>query len=385
MSKLCLFLPGFGGSVLFSGPNLSDYLWVNRVRLAVGAVELLRLSPDGVNPPNSSYPPITARGALSPYYDSVQGEFVQQLSAEGFVLQVIPFDWRLSTFRTGADLAKYVIAAAPQFDGVALVGHSQGGLVCRRAWSILQQLGQQSLVQRVVTLGTAHLGSWAPEQLLSGAGDYVDQMMLIAPTVLNFLTGTTLPATVADLVRLAATWPGLYELLPAVQADPPSGPVVAALYDAGSWPTDSGVSQFWLDHAKGPFQSWLLDQTAIPPYEVLTTFAGGGFPTVSSPATVGGIGFAADQRMDLDGDGTVSQVSALAPVSLRLIRASRHTSLPADLVASGELAAEVAAVRPPLPPPPPPPVPPPPVRLAGAVSPIMPGPPLALSSINLDP
>lgn len=384
--KLVIFVPGFAGSTLYAGQPDPGKVWVDVTRLSNGHLVNLKLAPDGVSPLSNKYPPITARELLSPYYDEVSLRLPGQLVGEGYQLLPWPVDWRLSVLRLGGQLGQGILDRMDNFDGFVLVGHSMGGLVCRAAWAGLRDVGRAGLVERVVTIGAPHLGTWLSAETFSGTSEFIVQLLLMVSSLLNVVTFGSRPSTDVQLVRIAAMWPALYELLPAGGISGSDPDVAAALFDAAAWPSKWGISQAWLDHAAGPYRTWLLDQSRIPPFEVLTTVAGTGIPSVSGWAQSSDIGNGQVIRHEADGDGSVTPDSALLGLSKQWSRPGRHAALCNDMVLDGSLLAMILERRSPLPPPPPPP-PRQPVNVRlGPQSRILNGPPLPFTGIfGIDP
>jgi hypothetical protein len=378
--KLCVFVPGICGSALDAvGSRGRDNLWLNRKLLAVGGVGWLALSPDGVTPPSGSFPTIEPTGPLSPYYDVTQTTFRQQLAGQGYELQVLGVDWRQSILRSGAGVAQIVANQLDSYLSVCLVGHSQGGLIVRRAWQVLNQTGQAAKITRVITLGTPHSGSWEPCALFCGITDYIPQMVLIVPAVI-VPGGQLLVLGILDKIKqIAATWPGLYELLPLAPVNPVDDPAIAGLYQASSWPPAWGLQQRWLDHTSGPFRAWLTDLTQLPPFEVLTTVAGNTQDTPMGWTSADQIGNPDLLHATGVGDGVVLTTSALLAGSKQYLVSAGHQSMPETLSSSGQLIDLVTEVRTPAPPPPP-------ATLTSYGSVILRGPPMAITGLyGVDP
>jgi len=378
MAKLCIFVPGILGSSLDAiGPFGRFNLWVNRALLAGGGLGYLALSPDGVTPPDPRFPTILAHGALAPYYDDVQSIFARQVADAGYDLLLAGQDWRLSCFRNGASLAQQVISLAAAYDDIRLVGHSQGGLVCRRAYQCLSQVGRAALVPRIVTLGTPHRGSWQPCAVFSGILDFVPQLVQIGSGIIIPGGNALLRATLDQVKQIAATWPGLYELLPCPTGDPLTDPFLQVLYDADSWPSAWGIQQRWLDWASGPIRTFLLDSSLQPPYSVLTCVAGKDRPTFSGWRSADEIGDPDLLRADGDGDGIVLTSSALLPGTRQYTVTFGHRWMPEGASLDGQLIEWLLEASPL-----------PPVPVAALVTPgdvLLRGPPLAITSLILDP
>ncbi len=78
------------------------------------------------------------------------------LAAAGYTVRCFDYDWRRDISETGAVLARH-LATEPARD-LTVIGHSMGGLIARIA--LRSTSGPR--IQRLVTLGTPHRGSYAP-------------------------------------------------------------------------------------------------------------------------------------------------------------------------------------------------------------------------------
>jgi pimeloyl-ACP methyl ester carboxylesterase len=141
-------------------------------------------------------------GVFGPFkigqYDGLMKTFAELGFREKVTLFVFPYDWRQSNFETAARLRDFVEGEqALAGRKINIVAHSMGGLVAR---IYVQQLGGAGRVNRVVTLGTPHLGS--PESLgtfLNGMGRFK-----------NFAAGGE-----TAVKRVVFSFSSMYELLPA--------------------------------------------------------------------------------------------------------------------------------------------------------------------------
>lgn len=116
-----------------------------------------------------------------------------------------PYDWRLSVAHNGAKLAERCIEHLDRWRAIVqnerycdptevklvIVAHSMGGLVTKSA---LTPRGLAELVRFVITLGTPYFGS--------------------VKTVQTLATGSGAPVPARAARALAATCPGVYDLLP---------------------------------------------------------------------------------------------------------------------------------------------------------------------------
>jgi hypothetical protein len=111
-----------------------------------------------------------------------------------------PYDWRLPVRHNAqllADAAERHLRtwrASGHGDAkLIIVAHSMGGLLAR---SFVEELGGASVTRRLLTLGTPYFGA------------------VKAAVILNLGRGAPVPLPKERLSKLAATLPGLYDLLP---------------------------------------------------------------------------------------------------------------------------------------------------------------------------
>lgn len=117
------------------------------------------------------------------------------------------YDWRLSNEHNAALLRAAILARFPDASSapdrrVCIIAHSMGGLVAR---FLIEQLGGSTLVRRLLTVGTPHLG--APEALVTLAT--VGSSTLVAP----FL-GPVAAVAARALLTLVRNYGSLVQLLP---------------------------------------------------------------------------------------------------------------------------------------------------------------------------
>jgi hypothetical protein len=323
-----------------------------------GQTVALGLAADGVSPSPRGGVALINGGPLPEYYSQTIALLDQQIRPAGW--QVVPwgYDWRLSMMTSGAALAAAIQAAATPASPCVVVAASGGGLVARVAWSILVASGQTDLVQRVITLGTPHQGSYSIVQIFSGGSTLILGVALLAylPTVATDYAGVP-PAfgayTVADVVGLILSWPSYYQVLPTL-GSPDSGgdPNRPRLYSAANW-ADTPISPTWLAAAE-TFSALLNSAASMPPANAMTTIAGTGLPTPDILAEPSQLGFLGRSWGSTEaGDGSVPTHSALVQQSWGYILSAAHNDLPFQACQTGLLAAEVLAVRPPATPVPP--------------------------------
>lgn len=332
MARPLYVVPGILGSEMREVPSVhGPTLWLNVVRLALGQFRLLALADDGVSP----LPGVG--GDCFPGFpiDFAYGQLISRLSAELPDRSVVPFgyDWRKRIELVGDQLAQTIRDRATVADPAEIVAHSQGGLVARCAWRSLVLSGHSSLVRRIVSLGTPwHDGSYAACLLWHFNDEQFVQLYAVGAAT-RIATGGLVPgqmgyASLNDLVKVTATWPSLYELLPplresALVADPNR----SAIYDVDTWPEERGISAAHLAHAAGPWLELLDSAESTPPPHVLTCVAGRGFGTPEVLRDPSILGRYEAFKGTFEGDGRVTVQSALGPGGRTFVGNSGHGDL----------------------------------------------------------
>ncbi|MEY4762467.1 MAG: hypothetical protein RLZZ200_2323 [Pseudomonadota bacterium] len=180
-------VPGFLGSQLGirrSGNQPPDLLWIDPQDFHLGGLADLSLQA-GL--------PIVSLGAMPYTYLALK----LRLEIAGFTVRWADYDWRRGVEECGAQLASRIAAepARRQY----IVGHSLGGLVARAALA-----ATDAMVERVVTLGTPHRGSFAAVQALRGSYFIVRHIAQLDPS-----------RSAEDLAReVFASFPSLHQMVP---------------------------------------------------------------------------------------------------------------------------------------------------------------------------
>ncbi len=290
--RVAYLIPGIMGSQLGLQRNAGeppDLLWLDPMDLQRG--RLMDLSLDAV-PSGAGSAPIISLGAMPYSYLALK----LRLEAAGFTVRWADYDWRLSIEDNGARLAARLTAepARRQY----LVGHSLGGLVARAALA-----ASDASIERLVTLGTPHGGSFAALQALRASYITVRRIAQLDPS-----------RSAEQLAEsVFASFPSLYQMLPARCG-------TLNLRDLRQWP----------DSMPRP-RTDRLRELGIPqlPWNDGRShcIAGSGFDTVAR-VTVDGRQFR--YHITRDGDGTVPCESA-APTGQPVRYASTmHGELPRD-------------------------------------------------------
>jgi pimeloyl-ACP methyl ester carboxylesterase len=294
-----VLLPGIMGTDLtVTGTDgLPAVVWLSVARLAGGGLAQLILPVDGAAPQFDVRP----GGLMRLFYLPLQGRLGVNWTAE-----IFPYDWRLDIASVADLLAKRLEAFGDE--RVHLVAHSMGGLVSRamiqRRPDVWDQMGG-----RLVMLGTPNLGSFAPVLAFTGRD-----------TKLRALAFLDRKLKKDDVVRVVATFPGLYQMLPSKAAG--LGADIDALYDRQSW-AEPVVHQSLLD-ASCTFQESIAD--AVRP-ERMVYVAGYGHRTVDGIRRSNG---KLEWRRSKAGDGTVPHSLGRLPGVTTFWSRAKHGSLPKD-------------------------------------------------------
>lgn len=331
--KVCFIVPGFGGSELVTTGQVVTRLWVNYTAIALGEIGVARLDAAGTGPGSPDGRPLAALAPLEDYYSRMQGTLERGLRPLGYGVSPFGYDWRLSINTTGEQLAHKIRNAASVDEPCSIVAHSFGGIIARKAWSLLVATNQQDLVRRVITLGTGHGGSYGPVTTWTGGDELVEQIRFIS----GLVRGVTRIGGGMELLPewstlrieiLTGTWPALYQQLPVIDGLGSEGDTSRAeLFELAKWPANLQLSQSHLSASRLETGEFMRSPMSFPPYAVLTTVAGLGFPTPFRLISGQTLGSDWDMEVTEDGDGRVSRASALVPNSLRYTCNVAHTDL----------------------------------------------------------
>lgn len=357
---MCYVVPGLAESELNFGLLNADTLWPSPSALTLGQIGGLRLAANGIDPGPPDGIELTATGALLPYCTLPSVQLHGQLLRHGYFVSVHWYDWRKQMLAIGQDLAARIRREVTATDPCTLVGHSHGGIISRVAWRSLVLSGETNLVRRVISLGTAHAGSYAAVELLSTGGSMVDGILSWNQTVGDVAWGGLSWVgyrqwSRTQLITLASTWPAIYEVFPLLDG-PDSGddPNREDLYDANNWTGAVTPSQAWLLHSLGVIGPLMRSADTRPPGHIMTSVVGSHLATparLDYPELLGRAGAIGSTD---DGDGTVTTASGYLPGSKKITVSCAHIDLLPTLVGSGELAEWILEERSPSPDPPPP-------------------------------
>jgi pimeloyl-ACP methyl ester carboxylesterase len=312
LAPVVLIIPGIMGTQL-GRPNPAPWppnlLWPDPIDVVAGRLAALVL-PEPV--------PLITLGAICYSYLALK----LRLRAAGFDARIAEYDWRQSVFSSGRTLAASIRACGAR--EVMLLAHSMGGLVARAA---LNDAASTATVSRVITLGSPHGGALAPAQALRG----------VYPTVRRLAAMDLVHSAEQLAADVFASFPSLYEMLP------------ASLMDPAAWPAGPPAPRATLLQAAA---------VAVPRLaaadERFVCIAGTGQRTATA-VQPGASGF--DYEITSLGDGTVSAASAVMPRSEPRYCVCEHSALPrsaaiaaaiSDLLQGGSGAAALTRAPPPL-------------------------------------
>jgi pimeloyl-ACP methyl ester carboxylesterase len=179
-----------GGELSLFNNGGQSLIWVSVLHLLQGQFDRLPLDDHGV-----SIRDVRASGIFMRYYASQLVNLSRQWNVRPFF-----FDWRRDIRLAARDLAAKVNSWFPPGAKVHLVAHSMGGLVAR---SYAAQFPNWGNGGRLIMLGTPNYGSFTVPRLLFGTNE-----------VLQLVAKVDFSHNVQDLLRIAKTFPGIYQMLP---------------------------------------------------------------------------------------------------------------------------------------------------------------------------
>ena len=309
-----VLLPGIMGTDLavVDVGGVPSLVWFSVKAMALGGLKKLALPVDG-SPPEHD---VHAGGLMKLFYLPMQVRLGVHWNT-----QLFPYDWRLDIWNLADRLAERVRTLVGQ--PVHLVAHSLGGLVSRAmihrhpdVWAQMRQDGDNPEGGRLVMLGTPNRGSFAPVLAFTGQDRKVRGLALLDTRLRK-----------DDVVRVVATFPGLYQMLPSRHAG--LSPAVKDLYSVEGWP-NRVVHQPLLDRAAA-FQDEIEGVVDAPR---MVYVAGYGHKTVDDVDNQRG---KLRWHRSQAGDGTVPHALGLLPGVRTFWSTSSHGSLPKDPLLLGAI------------------------------------------------
>lgn len=299
--RVVFYVPGIMGSQLAQPrprPAPDNLLWLDPSDIHHGRLTLLTLPGE----------PMLACGPV--LYTWLPLKLA--LTAAGYTMRCFAYDWRRDLAEASAALAKELADCAAR--EVSMIGHSMGGLVAR---AVLHAAAGERL-QKVITLGTPHGGSFAPVQAVRGVYPLVRRLAQLDPH-------HSAEALSRDVF---ASFHSLYQMLPR--------DALPDLIDPRHWPR-SGPQPNATLLARAP----LFDAGGADPR--IEAIAGHGFLTTIAVAHVDGEFW---YRYGYGGDGTVPQARATLAGCRAWHCAVAHNELPRDALVQAAIIALLAGRTP---------------------------------------
>jgi pimeloyl-ACP methyl ester carboxylesterase len=213
-----------GGELTVFPPNEdSQFIWLNFLRIVLGAVGWLRMTQNF-----ESQFDVRATGILKKWYS----EQLLGLAQEGWTVKAFWYDWRQDLARIADSLRRQIDEWFGPDAPVNLVAHSMGGLVSRTY--ILRHPQRWGKTSRLIMLGTPNHGSFAIPQVITGAYDTIRKLAIADGT-----------HSLRQLCDILNSFPGSMQMLPS----PLEMNTMERMYHASQWST-WGVPQRILDAAR---------------------------------------------------------------------------------------------------------------------------------------
>lgn len=291
-------LPGIMGSQLGTlrpGGEPPDLLWLDPSDIAHGRLAELRRGANlNIRPLGGidySYLPLKLR-----------------LQAAGFEVVLYDYDWREDLRIVGAALAAKLRGERGR--GIALIGHSMGGLLARVTLSQLAGDPTAARITNVIGLGTPHGGSIGAVQAVRATYPVVFRLAAVDP-----LHGAE------ELSRnVFGTFPSVYQLLPANTGE-------LDLFDPESWPSRGAQP-----HAAPLAAARVFNSQLAPADARFVSIIGAGQRTATGIERYRG-----QFRYEISsaGDGTVAVLRATLPGARNYYLRCEHSDLPRSELVAG--------------------------------------------------
>lgn len=300
--KLVVLVPGFAASHLYrqdASGERRDKIWLSQLDIAWSGITSLDTD-QAVSPTNLN------RVVPGELLHAVYWPFLAFMDVLGVRVNRYSYDWRADVLTNGQRLALVLEEYKTDDVEITVVGHSMGGLVAAAAVNRLSEQAVQK-VKRVITCATPWAGSFWTIELFTGHHDIVQYVVNLN----RILSRWSREEWRRDSVRVVASWPGAYDLLPM--------PELLTAYPPGPG------QDFRFDHTLGLVNPWFNiarynEAVARRPIHI-------GFPAGVTHHNFRGIGritpgpspsvFDGEPShyfLALLGDGAVPEVSSRAPV-----------------------------------------------------------------------
>lgn len=302
-----VMVPGFAASHLWRRDEAGDRfvkLWLSQTDAAWGGIGSLDTDPE-ISPPTED-----RIRAGSPVLEVYQ-PFLGYIRERGLSALYFGYDWRADIQTNGQRLAAALGEWIGAGDTCTIIAHSMGGLVTAAAMNRLGDTAAAGL-RRVITCGTPWHGSYKAVELFCGQHEIVKTIVGLNA----IFSRRTRYQWLREALRVVASWPGAYDLLPMPQLmqQYPPGP-------GQDFRTDGYISRVnqWFDIRK--YQE-AIDrrplQPVVPDGVTWYNWRGIGRQTAGPSPTIHE-GLPSHWFQALHGDGTVPEFSSTPFISLNAI------------------------------------------------------------------
>ena len=344
--KTVIVLPGGMGSEIREASDPANKLiWVNLDALKKGDVRKMEVDIQvPVNPAGAGVACV-AGSPLHDYYDEPLAQLQLQLSKEGWDVNGFGYDWRMSNFTEAQKVVDRIKANHIDEGPVVIVGHSQGGLVARAVWALMNATPSTNPIKRIICVGTPNGGLFNP-LVMWGGSNLTRTLICTLSTVYAFMSHRFLSAnTPKEIVNVSAGWRSLYEMMPwRTSPNSDQNANLAGLYDPGIYIRGNKLDRDLMRIAKDTWHPLFDSEAYIPPGGKLVCIAGRGRPTIES------VGAYLKNDVDTvllhmeDGDDSVTPTSAWMATSNNYSVDSNHVNLLATCINENMIHAMVSEV-----------------------------------------
>lgn len=339
MENISIVIPGLLGSQLSFKNALSrdTVYWIDRVLIARDGFLPMALDVDGKKPFPGKGLKLTPDDFFGDFYGALRNRLKAGLPAE-WKKQAFVYDFRLNPALAAAELSSAILQQQGNGNRFYLVGHSLGGLVAKLAWSNLKDQGKESLVKRIVTLGSPHYGSYSVSEAYNLRDSTTNDLarlsgMLSLSGLANRATQEYRTRVKDDVLRTINTWPSIYALMPmSGSLQQQYDPDVSKWYVTENLPSDLWIDRDWMSWTQNTFQTTYHNTLSLPPREVLKCVAGTGHTTIQSLQDPAKLTNFQGYNFSDEGDGVVACWSALGMSTNRETVKCEHALLPQNPV-----------------------------------------------------
>jgi pimeloyl-ACP methyl ester carboxylesterase len=200
-----MLVPGFAASHLYRygpGSDRGEKIWLSQLDIAWSGIEDLDTDVE-ISP--ATLDRVRPASPLLEYYQP----FLGFLAQHGIPTYLFAYDWRADVATNGQRLADTLALQVGRGAEFTVIAHSMGGLVAASAMNRLND-ATVPVVERLITCGTPWKGSYGTVELFTGQHD-------ILQTIVNLnrvFSRRSRFQFMQQAVRVVASWPGAYDLLP---------------------------------------------------------------------------------------------------------------------------------------------------------------------------